>query len=70
MWLRPAYEGKVGEFKRGEPHSVRPSKPNIKEDKMKELLLIVRQWVHLTATALWIGGIIFILFLAVIQTSE
>jgi len=32
---------------------------------MKELLLIACYWLHLTATVLWIGGIIFILFFAI-----
>ncbi|MBI5638620.1 MAG: CopD family protein [Nitrospinae bacterium] len=36
---------------------------------MKELILITCYWAHLIATALWIGGIIFILFFAM-QSSR
>jgi len=32
---------------------------------MRELLLIALTWFHLTATVLWLGGITFILLIAI-----
>lgn len=32
---------------------------------MKEVILAVAYWLHLTATVIWIGGIFFILFIAI-----
>lgn len=32
---------------------------------MKELILIAFYWIHLIATVVWVGGIIFILFIAI-----
>ena len=37
---------------------------------MKELILIACYWTHLIATALWIGGIIFILFFAMPSSRQ
>lgn len=37
---------------------------------MKELILITCYWAHLIATALWIGGIIFILFFAMQSSMQ
>jgi uncharacterized membrane protein len=35
------------------------------EGKMKDLILIACYWLHLIATVVWIGGITFILFIAI-----
>lgn len=37
---------------------------------MKELILIVFYWIHLIATVIWIGGIIFILFIAIPSSRQ
>ncbi|HDK42652.1 MAG TPA: hypothetical protein ENG87_04680 [Candidatus Pacearchaeota archaeon] len=37
---------------------------------MKELILITSYWVHLLATVIWIGGIIFILFIAIPSSKQ
>ena len=35
------------------------------EDKMTEVILATSYWIHLIATVIWIGGIYFILFIAI-----
>ncbi len=40
------------------------------EDKMKELILVTFYWIHLIATVIWIGGIIFILFIAIPSSKQ
>jgi uncharacterized membrane protein len=47
-----------------------PQPQNIKEGRMKELILIACYWVHLAATALWVGGITFILFIAIPSSRQ
>ena len=37
---------------------------------MKELILITFYWLHLLATVVWIGGIIFILFIAIPSSKQ
>ncbi|MBI3752607.1 MAG: CopD family protein [Deltaproteobacteria bacterium] len=37
---------------------------------MKELILITCYWIHLIATVVWIGGIIFILFIAMPSAKQ
>ncbi len=37
---------------------------------MKELILVAFHWAHLTATVVWIGGIFFILFIAIPSTKQ
>lgn len=32
---------------------------------MKELILMASYWIHLIATVIWVGGIVFILFIAI-----
>ena len=46
--------------------------PNLKcmEDKMRELILVTSYWMHLVATIIWIGGITFILFIAMPSSRQ
>lgn len=46
--------------------------PNLKcmEDKMRELILVTSYWIHLVATVIWIGGITFILFIAIPSSKQ
>ena len=37
---------------------------------MRELILIIFYWVHLLATVIWIGGIAFILFIALPSSKQ
>ena len=37
---------------------------------MRELMLIALMWIHLTATVLWLGGITFILLVAIPSTRQ
>ena len=37
---------------------------------MKELILVAFYWTHLVATVIWIGGIIFILFIAMPSAKQ
>lgn len=37
---------------------------------MRELMLIVLMWIHWTATVLWLGGITFILLVAIPSTRQ
>lgn len=37
---------------------------------MRELLLITSYWIHLIATVIWVGGIIFILFIAIPSSKQ
>lgn len=37
---------------------------------MKELILIAFYWIHLIATVIWVGGIIFILFIAIPSSRQ
>jgi uncharacterized membrane protein len=37
---------------------------------MKNLILVILNWLHLVATVIWIGGIAFILFIAIPSAKE
>lgn len=37
---------------------------------MREIILAVSYWLHLTATVVWIGGIAFILFIAIPSAKQ
>ncbi len=37
---------------------------------MRELILATSYWLHLIATVIWIGGIIFILFIAIPSSRQ
>ena len=37
---------------------------------MREIILAVSHWVHLVATVVWIGGIIFVLFVAIPSAKQ
>ena len=37
---------------------------------MREIILVVSSWLHLTATVVWIGGIAFILFIAIPSAKQ
>ena len=37
---------------------------------MREIILVVSYWLHLIATVIWIGGITFILFIAIPSTKQ
>ena len=37
---------------------------------MRELILIAFYWVHILATVIWIGGIVFILFIAIPSAKQ
>ena len=37
---------------------------------MRELILVTSYWIHLVATVLWIGGITFILFIAIPSSKQ
>ena len=37
---------------------------------MREIILVVSYWLHLTATVVWIGGIAFILFIAIPSAKQ
>lgn len=40
------------------------------EDKMRELILVTSYWIHLVSTVIWIGGITFILFIAIPSSRQ
>jgi copper resistance protein D len=40
------------------------------EEKMGDFAMAVSYWVHLTATSVWIGGIIFILIVAIPSSKQ
>ncbi len=37
---------------------------------MREFILVISHWLHLIATVIWIGGIIFILFIAIPSSRQ
>lgn len=37
---------------------------------MREIILAVSSWQHLIATVIWIGGIVFILFIAMPSAKQ
>jgi uncharacterized membrane protein len=37
---------------------------------MREIILLTSYWLHLVATVIWIGGIIFILFIAIPSSKQ
>ena len=37
---------------------------------MREIILAVSYWLHLTTTVVWIGGIAFILFIAIPSAKQ
>ena len=60
-------EDKIGEaIVEGGLNRIEPPYPFKKmEEKMTEVILATSYWIHLIATAIWIGGIYFILFIAI-----
>src|SRR4030066_2236628 len=42
----------------------------MKGGQMREIILVVSYWLHLIATVIWIGGITFILFIAIPSTKQ
>jgi uncharacterized membrane protein len=63
LWLHSAPEKEVIKLKRGRiEKSIRPLHL---EEKMREIILIGVYWLHSIATVVWIGGIAFILFIAI-----
>jgi uncharacterized membrane protein len=41
-----------------------------KEEDIKEIIVITVYWIHLIATTIWIGGITFILFIALPSSKD
>lgn len=45
-------------------------KNNGMEGNMRELILITSYWIHIVATVIWLGGITFILFVAIPSAKQ